>query len=405
MALWFASQDLHCNGQLFIVNTRDTIEMELVSSDEKKQDIETVFSPTDNSPRLLYWEPMLSGDATSRILRQRSLFIIGRPLIPEDEEFIKKVSISKDDKALLLKDLELLDISQKSLFLDLYGFSNANSAESPLLQIPDPNYLLQGNEFYQKGDYPKAIEAYSKHIQINSSDFQMYFFRGIAYAEAGKHPEAIRDYDKAIAQKEQAPPLVHMAYFNRGNSKSVLKHYPEALEDYTKAIETGPGHNDSVLHFNRANTYADLHEFEKALADYDKVTGPGRYSDVYFNKGTTLVALGRFSDALQYYEKSALESADRTKADENMSAAKRIIHRIHGCEARSHFEASGVGAEVSVVWVTIVGDHSNLKETIPFVGNAGNAGNFGGRSLPGGKGLEGKPGFVVIIRSQNGNQG
>ena len=35
----------------------------------------------------------------SRILRQRSVFIIGRPLIPEENAAIKTIQIAKDDKA------------------------------------------------------------------------------------------------------------------------------------------------------------------------------------------------------------------------------------------------------------------------------------------------------------------
>ena len=57
------------------------------------------FDYLEASPCLLYWEAMWSGDAMSRILRQRSVFIIGRPLIPEETAAIKTIQIAKDDKA------------------------------------------------------------------------------------------------------------------------------------------------------------------------------------------------------------------------------------------------------------------------------------------------------------------
>ena len=410
VALWFASQDPNYHGQLFLLNTRDTLEMDLVSSDEKKQDIKTVFSQPDNSsPHLLYWEPMLGGDVTSRILRQRSLCIIGRPLIPEDGGNIEKIQIAKDDKASLLEDLALLDIDQESLFQDIYGFSAANSATSSLLQIRDLDYRLQGTEFHQKGEYQRAVKAYSKYIGSKQDVGEIYFLRGNAYAEDGKHSDAIRDYDDAIIRKDQVPHVAHMVYFNRGNSKSVLEDYEGALEDYTKAIEERQGHDDPVLHFNRANTYADLHEFEKAMDEYDKaVIGPRTYSSAHFNKGNALVALGRFDEALQCYKESALKAADTTSADQNMSQVERVIHGIRGRNYRAHFEASGVSPKaISVLRVTIVGDHSNPEGFFiptPIMGNAGNAGNFGGRGVPGGKGLEGQLGFVVLIESDKGNQ-
>ena len=117
VALWFASQDPTCDGRLFFVNTNDTVRVEQVSSDEKMQGVETIFSRADNSsPGLSYWEPGWGGDAMQRILRQRSIFIIGRPFIPEDsEEIVRQISIAKDNKTSLLKDLELLDVTQSSL--------------------------------------------------------------------------------------------------------------------------------------------------------------------------------------------------------------------------------------------------------------------------------------------------
>ena len=228
---------------------------------------------------------MLSGDAMSRILRQRSVFIIGCPLIPTETEAIKKIKIAKDDKASLLKDLELLDVSRPSLFQDIYGFSEAEGVGSSLRQIRDPNdCFLQGNLFYQRGDYLKAIEAYSECIKLEPGVCEIYFLRGNAKAVCGDHEKAIEDYDKAVSHKNWSflnfdpdttklisNPILFMVYFNRGNAKSVLKDYEGALEDYTKAIEQNlPGDDGVVLHFNRANTYADLDKFEEAVAEYDK---------------------------------------------------------------------------------------------------------------------------------------
>ena len=418
VALWFASQDPECDGQLFIVNTLSTLEMSLVSSNEKEQNVETIFSrPANASPRLWYWEPMLSGDAMSRILRQRSVFIIGRPLIPTESEAINNIHIAKDDKTSLLKDLERLDVSQESLFQDIYGFSEAESVESPLRQIRDPNhYLLQGNLFHQKGDYPKAIEAYSKCIALEPSVCETYFLRGNARAACGDHEKAIEDYDKAVSHKDKPSlsfnsdtmpltfnPILFMVYFNRGNAKSVRADYEGALQDYTQAIERN--WTEKVrpsTYFNRANAYADLHQFEEAVADYDKA-GNHESANVHFNKGNALVALGRFGEALQCYQEAALKGMDRTKVDQNLYAVERIVHRTHGQEYRTDLEASGPGAQATIL-ITIVGDNSDQESPL-IVGNAGNTGNFGGQGQPGGKGLSGKSPLIVHLRGRNKDEG
>ena len=393
IALWFASQEPECDGQLFIVNTSSTVEMSLVSSDEKEQDVETIFSSADNSPPLSYWEPMLSGDAMSRILRQRSVFIVGRPLMPTESELIKKIQIDKGDKASLLHDLELLDVSRRSLFQDIYGFSESEGVESPLRQIRDPNVrLLQGNQSYQRGDYLKAIEAYSKCLGLAPGVCETYFLRGNAKAARGDHKQAIEDYDKAVSHKNRPflnfnpditkvifNPILFMVYFNRGNAKSVLKQYEGALEDYTKAIEQKfPGLDARNLHFNCANTYADLDKFEEAVSEYDKVVDSG-FPAAHFNKGNVLVVLGRFGEARQCYQKSILEGIDETKAAQNLFAVGRIIDRTHGQEHQTHFDAAGV-AGLPTLSVAVFGDHSD-PESFPVTGNTGNTGNFGGPGL------------------------
>ena len=417
VALWFASQDPECDGQLFIVNTLSTLEMSLVSSNEKEQNVETIFSRAANtSPRLWYWEPMLSGDAMSRILRQRSVFIIGRPLIPTESGAIKKIQITTDDKASLLKDLEHLDVSQESLFQDIYGFSEAESVKSPLRQIRDPNhYFLQGNLFYQKGDYPKAIEAYSKCIELEPSVCETYFLRGNAKAACGDHEKAIKDYDKAVFHKNRPflsypdittlmfNPNLFMVYFNRGNAKSVRADYEGALQDYTEAIERDwMGKDRASMYFNRANAYADLHKFEEAVADYDKAGNP-ESPHAHFNKGNVLVALGRFGEALQCYQEAELKGMDKTKVDQNLYAVERIIHRTHGQEYRTDLEARGLGAQATIL-ITIAGDHSDPEWPL-IVGNAGNTGNFGGQGQPGGKGFSGKSPLIVHLRGRNKEEG
>ena len=423
VALWFAIQDPERDGQLFTVNTLNTVEVSLVPSNDEAQQVETIFSQVDDaSPRLLYWEPMLSGDAMPRVLRQRSVFIIGRPLIPEESAAIKKIQIAKDDKLSLLRDLECLDVSRSSLYQDIYGFSEAEGVNASLRQIPDPNdRLLHGNQFYQQGDYLKAIEAYNECIELEPAVCETYFLRGNAKAACGDHKDAIEDYDKAVFHKNQPflnyipdtsklilNSILFMVYFNRGNARSELKDYARALQDYKDAIQSNQlGLHNSSLYFNRANTYADLHKFEKAVADYDKVIQSGAPA-AFFNKGNALVVLGRFGEALQCYQESASKAADRTKHDQNISEVERIMHRIHGQKYRTHIEASGSGTRVplNLVSVTVVGDQSNTgSTTFLIVGNQGNVGNFGGRGLPGGKGSGGKLGFVVSVGAGKGNQG
>lgn len=127
VALWFACKDNEdCDGKVFGINLRDPLRFQQVPNEAEKQSIEAIFLPGDNADKLLYWEPKLHGAAAPRILRQRSVFVIGRPLIPED--VLQHVEVRASDKTLIKKKLEdIFDISERTLFMDMPGFSVVNN--------------------------------------------------------------------------------------------------------------------------------------------------------------------------------------------------------------------------------------------------------------------------------------
>ena len=125
------------------------------------------FPRAGNSPALLYWEPMWSGDAMPRILRQRGVFVIGRPLIPVDGLVVGEIEILEKDKATLLEDLASLDVSESSLFPDIFGFSSLENVTAAT-QFRSPQfYFIQGNQHYQRADYTSAIVAYDNCIGLS----------------------------------------------------------------------------------------------------------------------------------------------------------------------------------------------------------------------------------------------
>ena len=95
VALWFACEDSSRDGKLFIININDAILVSRISTDESGQSATAVFCGDAGFPQLSYWEPPLSGDASARILRQRSVFVIGRPLLPEDTDIVSEIIVSK----------------------------------------------------------------------------------------------------------------------------------------------------------------------------------------------------------------------------------------------------------------------------------------------------------------------
>ena len=396
VALWFACQNTCHDGKLFVVNTNDAIRVSKIPSDETGQDL-TVFRPTTSGPiHLWYWEPTASGDAATRILGQRSVFIIGRPLTPVDKEIVRELTIAKNDKDRLLIEIRALDFHEESLFQDVFGFAQASNKRSVPPLTPEA-YLRRGNRYYQRQEYADAIVAYSKSIELAPGVGLAYLLRGNVYAASERHREAIQDYDQAVAHISQLHrSLQDTLYYNRANSKAELGDYHDALEDYTEALNVNP--NFTNCYFNRGNTLADLYRFSEALLDYDRVTGDVS-SNAVFNKGNALLAMGRFLDARRCYQDAVEMGADQLGINQNPPTLEQVLLLVGQLE----FTVSAVpdprtGAMCLRFGVPDAATKArqNLGRFM-FFGRVGNSGNSGGPGLSGGEGFMGKQPIRVYV--------
>ena len=276
VALWFACsagrEDGHdrdkCDGKVFVINLNDPTPFQT----PKKQTVQAIF-PGKPGDSPYYWEPPPRDPSAPRILRQRSVFVIGRPLI--SEHVVKRIPMPAADKKEIRRELEeRFDTNELSLFMDIYGFSVANGPESPIRRMDDPiGHFKQGNRFYQQGDYSQAIEEYDRCIQSEPGAWEPYMARGNAKAEIERFSDAQKDYDSALRCRgnlyydanELGINIIQVTneckiFYNRGNMKAALRDYSGAIEDYDKAIEYPSVDRDLLgpIFFNRANTKARL---------------------------------------------------------------------------------------------------------------------------------------------------
>jgi serine/threonine protein kinase len=114
----------------------------------------------------------------------------------------------------------------------------SNSATPlPEAAIKDSKDLYrQGDKFYSQKKYDKAIEAYSKAIELNPNDFGLYNNRAVVYHATGEYEKAIADYAKAI----ELNPYHFSAYNNRGAVYEDIGNIEMAIADYRKAMELEP---------------------------------------------------------------------------------------------------------------------------------------------------------------------
>ena len=70
----------------------------------------------------------------------------------------------------------------------------------------------EGNSFYEKNSYNKAIVSYNQAIKMDSTDVRFYLNKGNALNALHQYAAAISCYDKVI----EIDPLFYLAYYNKG---------------------------------------------------------------------------------------------------------------------------------------------------------------------------------------------
>ena len=129
-------------------------------------------------------------------------------------------------------------------------------------------YLMRGHEYYLTSKYARAVQDYSTIIDRKLqgyNTFEVFYKRGLAYAEFGMNKEALVDFDKVV----KLYPQFNYGYFYRGSSYWHLGEYDKAIVDFTTAIHLDS--KDLHSYFNRGLCYQSEKEYDKALADFSKV--------------------------------------------------------------------------------------------------------------------------------------
>ncbi|KAF3888007.1 MULTISPECIES: tetratricopeptide repeat protein [Nostocales] len=138
--------------------------------------------------------------------------------------------------------------------------------------IPSPSrneelsqlYIKLGDEYFEKGKYDGAIEAYNEVLQINPKDIIIYYKRGLARYHLGDYEGAIADYSQAI----RINPYYGKVYTRSGLARYHLGDYEGAIADYSQAIRINP--NDAFAYKNRADVRSHIGDRQGALEDYSQ---------------------------------------------------------------------------------------------------------------------------------------
>ncbi|MDP7034938.1 MAG: tetratricopeptide repeat protein, partial [Planctomycetota bacterium] len=203
-----------------------------------------------------------------------------------------------------------------------------------------PQSPLTAAEFYERGDLfsrkkknQKAIDHYTRSIELNPKVAQAYHHRGIVLAREKNFDAAIADFSKAL----ELNPNFSNAYLNRAttwyakgnlvaaladldrtikldsrdpdayNLRGILYHaqgnFDAAIADYNRAVRLSP--NDARIHLNRGLSWEEKGDLDAAITDYNRaITLDPRLSGVYDSLGRIYGARGDLDTAIIHFSKA-----------------------------------------------------------------------------------------------------
>ena len=157
-------------------------------------------------------------------------------------------------------------ITKGNTYVKLRRWQRAIQEYSKALEIAPHTYLTytrRGSAYRKIGEYEKAIEDYTKALTLCQEKAENYYHRSLAY----RH---LQDYDNAIADCEQAldlNPNLAAAYNHFGNLAFDLEEYETAIENYQLALKYDP--NLVIAYNNLGVVYSKLNQYHKAKRSYD----------------------------------------------------------------------------------------------------------------------------------------
>ena len=140
-----------------------------------------------------------------------------------------------------------------------------------------PDEPKSAKDWYKKGKsyaddeiYGKAIECFTKAIEIDPKHAEAYDYRGYCYYRMVQYEEALADFEMALKLGSK---FSEVGYYYMGNTYHEMENYEEAIKSFTKAIEINPEEAD--YYYDRGSSYYELKLFKKAEADFKEACSLG----------------------------------------------------------------------------------------------------------------------------------
>lgn len=165
------------------------------------------------------------------------------------------------------------------------------------------NHFNKGMSAFHAGNYDKAIEYYTKVLQLYPTDpkktFSIYFRLGTAFFMKAYYDGAAESFKKAI----ELNPNIARFYLYLGLSQDRVKRYDDAIMNYKKTLELDP--KFATAHFNLGVKYVDSGNYDEAINYFKKaVEINSSYTSAYLGLANAYAKKDYFDAAIVNYKKA-----------------------------------------------------------------------------------------------------
>jgi tetratricopeptide (TPR) repeat protein len=176
-----------------------------------------------------------------------------------------------------------------SFFEDVFGLGQEDIA-----QIHDRLGVNHNN----KGDYPRAIEAFRKLTELKRTSASCYKL-GVAYDNNGDLQEAIESFRTAISLDETNL----KAYYRLADVYGKSQNFGEAVRSLTKASEIVP--DSPETHFRLGTVHSARGSHDQAITAFNRVLGLSpSFPGIYQSLGLAYEQKGEHNKAIEFFKKS-----------------------------------------------------------------------------------------------------
>ncbi len=185
------------------------------------------------------------------------------------------------------------------------------------------DFLSQGMERLQTGEYEAALNFLEQAIVQNPQQPDTWYQKGLALQKLGRYVEAVKANQKfstltrALKKADKTSKKLKLSrsgetlqnsdlaqkWFEQGTQEFLLGHFESVLACYDKGLGLQPENSEGW--YARGSLLANLCQYEEAIASYDKALAINpNYDDASSSRAVMLSQLNKYEEAIVNFDQA-----------------------------------------------------------------------------------------------------